>query len=236
MAVWVKAIHRALAAWFGEEERHMTKTREPQQTVAACEQTLKQLEAKRAKLVERGAELPELRKGAAYLAHVEQNAKARTALDRINAEVAIYDSELASLDDAIAAAKNKVLIAQAFEADAADRQRAARALELLGAFREAGSELDDAFRAIAEKGKLLGGLLGQLHACGVRSPTAEQLDVLGFAAVQTALMATPWHQRFRYLGPSQRRSFGPLFDQWAATAEARLRAQLREGNDDVAAA
>jgi hypothetical protein len=33
MAVWVKAIHRALA-WFGEEERHMTKTREPHQTVA----------------------------------------------------------------------------------------------------------------------------------------------------------------------------------------------------------
>ena len=35
-------------------------TKEPQQSVAVCEQTLQQLEAKRAKLVERGAELPEL--------------------------------------------------------------------------------------------------------------------------------------------------------------------------------
>ena len=43
-----------------------------QQTATACEATLAALEAKRADLVARGAELPELRRGAAYLAHVEQ--------------------------------------------------------------------------------------------------------------------------------------------------------------------
>jgi hypothetical protein len=111
----------------------MTKTKqhEPQQTVAACEQPLKELEAKRAKLDERSAELPELRRGAAYLAHVQQDTQARRALDKVNAEVAIYSSELASLDDAIAAAKNRLLIAQAFEAAAADRARAAHAIEIL---------------------------------------------------------------------------------------------------------
>jgi hypothetical protein len=53
----------------------------------------------------------------------------------VNAEVATHASELQSIDDAVAAAKNKLLIAQGFEAAAADRARAARALEILGAMR-----------------------------------------------------------------------------------------------------
>jgi chromosome segregation ATPase len=211
----------------------MTKTKQ-QQTVAACEQTLKELEAKRAKLVERGAELPELRRGAAYLAHVQQDAEARRALDKVNAEVAIYASELASIDDAIAAAKNKVLIAQAFEAAAADRASAARALELLGAFKEAGHELDDAWRVVSERSKLLGNLLSQLHACGVRVPTHEQLDVLGHAAMATAIMSTPWAKRYGHLAPNQRQTFRSLFDAWAVASESRLRAQLREDDEEAA--
>ncbi len=208
----------------------MTKTKqhEPQQRVAACEQTLKELEAKRAKLVERGAELPELRRGAAFLAHVQQDAEARRALDKVNAEVAIYASELASIDDAIAAAKNKVAIARAYEADVADRAKAKAILEMLGAFKEAGHELDDALRTVAEMGKILPNLLSQLHAAGVRSPTFDQLDALGYQAFATALMATPWARRYEHLAPNQRRSFRTLVDGWAAPIESRLRAQLRE--------
>jgi chromosome segregation ATPase len=214
----------------------MTKTKqhEPQQTVAACEQTLKELEAKRAKLVERGAELAELRRGAAYLAHVQRDAEARRALDKVNAEVATYASELASIDDAIAAAKNKVLIAQAFEATAADRARAARALEILGAFREAGHELDDALRTITETGTLLGNLLPQLHAAGVKSPTYEQLDALGYQAFATAIMATPWHRRFEPLAPNQRKTFRSLFDAWVMAIGPRLKAQLGKKENEAA--
>jgi hypothetical protein len=165
MAAWVEEIRRA-AARFGEE-KHMTKTKqhEPQQTVAACEQTLKELEAKRAKLVERGAELPELRKGAAYLAHVERNA----------------------------------------------------------------------LRTVAETGKLLGNLLPQLHAAGVRSPTHEQLDALGYQAFAAAIMQTPWHRRFAHLAPNQRRSFRGLIDAWVMAIGPRLKAQLGEQEDEAAA-
>lgn len=214
----------------------MTKTKqhEPQQTVAACEQTLNELEAKRAKLVERCAELPELRKGAAYLAHVEKSPGARRTLNQVSAELATYESELASIDDAIAAAKNRVLIAQAFEADAADRARAREALEIFVAFRKCGHELDASLRALAEHGRALNDLHAKLSACGIRNPNRDQLDVLGFAALQTALMATPWAKRFRYLGPSQRQSFRALFDQWAIVAEKRLRAQLGEQEDEAA--
>jgi hypothetical protein len=48
----------------------MTKAKK-EPTVADCEAVLRTLEAKRAKLIERGAELPELRRGAAFAAHVE---------------------------------------------------------------------------------------------------------------------------------------------------------------------
>jgi hypothetical protein len=212
----------------------MSKQREQQPSIRDAESVLADLEAKREKLIARGAELPALRQGAAYLAHVERNAEARRALDKINAEVAIYASESASIDDAIAAAKNKVLIAQAFEAAAADRARAARALEILGAFREAGHELDDALRTVAETGRLLGNLLPQLHAAGVKSPTYEQLDALGYQAFATAIMQTPWHRRFEHLAPNQRRSFRGLIDAWVVAIQPRLKAQLGEREDEAA--
>jgi chromosome segregation ATPase len=212
----------------------MTKAKERESSVAATA-VLCELEAKRAEVAERGAELPELRKGAAYLAHVERNAGARRALDKVSAEIATYDSELAALDDAIGEAKNRVLIARAFEAAAADRARAQAALELLGAFKEAGHELDDALRAVAETGKLLGNLLPQLHAAGVRTPTYEQLDALGYQAFATAIMQTPWHRRFEHLAPNQRKSFRGLIDAWVMAIEPRLKAQLGEQEDKAAA-
>jgi hypothetical protein len=227
MAAWVEKIRRA-AARFGEE-KHMTKTKEPQQSsVAACEHTLQQLEVKRAKHVERGRELPELRAGAAYLAHTERHPGARRTLNQVNAELATHESELAAIDAAISEAKNRILIAQAIEADVADKARAKEALALFGEFKQCGVELDAAFRTIAEKGNLLGDLLGRLHACGIKNPTAEQVDVLGYSCLQTSLMATVWNRRFRFLGPSQRRHFGPLFAEWAASAERRLRGVLAE--------
>jgi hypothetical protein len=235
MAVWVEEIRRA-AARFGKE-KHMTKTkqREQQPSVRDAKSVLADLEVKREKHIARGRELPELRSGAAYLAHVEGSPGARRTLNEVSRELATYESELAAIDAAIGEARNRILIAQAFEADATDRARAARALEILGAFRETGRELDDALRGVCEKGKLLGGLLGQLHSCGVVNPTREQLDVLGYSAMQTALMSTPWANRFRFLGPSQRRSFGPLFDAWAQTAESRLKAQLRDHDEETEA-
>lgn len=87
-------------------------------------ETLRSLEAKRVELVERGEKLPGLRRDAAFAAHVEPNAEARKALDKVSNELATHSSELASLDEAIATAKNYVLIAQAFEAETAQRARA----------------------------------------------------------------------------------------------------------------
>jgi hypothetical protein len=69
---------------------------------------------------------------------------------------------------------------------------------------------------------------------GSQSPTWDQLDALGFAALQTAIARTPWARRFRPIAPSERRDFGPLFDGWATTLENRLRAKLAEPDEEAA--
>jgi hypothetical protein len=72
----------------------MTKTTKvTRPTVADCEVTLRALDLKRAALVARGEKLPELRRDAAFAAHVEKDPEARKALDRVAAEVASYETE-----------------------------------------------------------------------------------------------------------------------------------------------
>ena len=205
------------------------------ESVADCEAALRALEEKRAELVQRGEKLPEERRNASYDAHVENSLQARRTLNRVAAEIATYATELASLDDAITAAKNKVLIAQAFEADQAKRAKAKESVAVIAAFKKAGHDLDAALRQIAKQGEALNGLLSQLHATtGSNFPSHDQLDTLGYAAVMTALLRTPWARQFRPMQPSQRREFGPLFAGWAEVLENRIKPLLADVEDEAA--
>jgi len=207
----------------------MTK-KESRQTAADCEETPKALEANREELVARGAELPSLRRAAAFAAHVENNVESRRVLDRVSQELATHASELASLDDAIADAKNRILIARAVEANVEDRRKAREAMKILVDFRKAGRDMDTALRTVAEQGRVLSDLLSKLHpATGNQSPSWDQLDSLGFACLQSAIARTPWAKRFRPIAPSDRRDFGPLL-----VVENRLRAKLAQPNDEAA--
>jgi len=216
-------------------KRMTTKQREPQQqSVAVAEAVLRDLETKRDKCVAFGRELAEARRAHAYKAHAVHDSDAQRELADAAAAIALNDSMLASIQEAISEAQNKLAIARAYEAAAADRARARRALELLGAFKKAGHELDDALRTVAETGKLLGNLLPQLHAAGVRSPTHEQLDALGYQAFATAIMQTPWHRRFEHLAPNERKSFRSLIDAWVVAIQPRLKAQAGDERDEAA--
>jgi hypothetical protein len=221
-----------------DEEQRMTidrKQREQQQpTVADAEAVLRELEAKRAKHVERGRELPELRAGASYLAHVEGSPGARRTLKQVNAEAATHASDLASIDEAIAAAKNKLAIAQAHEAEVADQTRADEVLKLLVEFRECGRILDGAVLALGTKGHQLMSLVQQLHGLGIRFPSAEQVDVFGDQAIRTCIASTPWSRRHRVVAPGERKSFRKLVDDWATMAEQRIRQQFGKKTDEAA--
>jgi hypothetical protein len=198
-----------------------------QAAAAECEATLQALLAKRDELIARGEKLPELRRNASYAAHVEQNAEARDDLDSINAEISIHASELASIDDAIATAKNHVLIAQAQEADVAARARAKEAVTVVADFKQAGIDLDQALRAVGDRAAALMELLHKLHqTTGVQFPSADQVDTLGFKALETAIQRTPWRKRFRPVAPGERREFGALFAGWVQVIEGRLQALI----------
>jgi hypothetical protein len=132
----------------------MTKVKGSRQTSQSARDTLAALDVKRAQLLARGAELPELRRAAAFAAHVEKNAESRRVLDWVNSEVASYDSELASIDDAIA----------------------------------------------------LNDLVSKLHrSTNAQFPSWDQIDALGFKALETAIQMTPWARRFRPIAPGERR-------------------------------
>jgi hypothetical protein len=88
------------------------------------------------------------------------------------AAIALNDSMLASIQEAISEAQNKLAIARAYEAEVADRAKAQAISEIVGAFK-GGHELDNALRTVGEMGKVLVNLLSQLHAAGVRSPSVE---------------------------------------------------------------
>jgi hypothetical protein len=209
-------------------------TKHEPQTVAAATAVLADLEAKLARHRERAVDLEASRKQASFGAHALHDPKQRKALADVVDQTIRHETEGRAIADAIDEAKRRLMIAQAYEADVADRAKAGAILELLGSFREAGAEMDDALQTVAEVGKLLPNLLGQLHAAGIRSPNRDQLDALGFQALGTALMATPWAKRFEHLAPNQRRSFRSLFDTWTAAIESRIRSQLRERDEEAA--
>jgi predicted nucleic acid-binding Zn-ribbon protein len=83
----------------------------------------------------------------------KRDPEARKTLDRINQEAATHDSELRSVDDAIASATAKLAVAKQTEAKAADHAAARQLRKELQRFREHGAALDAALEAIATHGR-----------------------------------------------------------------------------------
>jgi hypothetical protein len=133
-------------------------------TVAGTTAVLADLEAKRSKLLAFAEKLSEARKSHAYKAHAVDDPNAKRKLAEVIEATTTNDGVLKSLDEAITEARLKVTLAQAYEQDIAAEAKAKAALELLGAFKEAGHELDDALRTIGEMGNVIANLLTQLQA------------------------------------------------------------------------
>jgi hypothetical protein len=112
--------------------------------IEQAEHVLNNLRQKRVAAGVRGHSLGEESTKLAFAAHASDDAKARKRLDEINREAVLHDSELRSLDAAIAEAAERVKTAQAAEARAADRQRAEEAYKLV-------KELGDCFPYLDRK-------------------------------------------------------------------------------------
>jgi hypothetical protein len=209
-----------------------------QTSVADAEAIIRNLEDKRRALVERGNELATIRASYAYAAHANGDKAARAKLDQVNKETAEHGSELASIDGALATARQKLEAAKQHEAKAADRARAAELRAALKRFVEHGAGVDAALEVLIESCDGLERTLVEIHRCGSAFPSDAQLLSLGSRVVTAALSKTTFRREFPAVPPLERnRSMARITQQWAETVERNLQAQLGDqANETIEAA
>jgi multidrug resistance efflux pump len=151
-----------------------------------AEKTLVALRSKRDAVVAHGVGLGEERGKISFAAHTG-DAAARKRLDKLNAEIALHDSELRSLDAAIAEATERVKQAQAAEHAKAERETAAELKAAVADLRVAGQTLDDALAVLVGAGGELHAAVDKIHALGCSHPHHQQVLSLGERALVTAL-------------------------------------------------
>jgi len=148
------------------------------ETVAEAQRILTQLEERRAAVVARGQELATIRASYAYAAHANSDAAARAKLDQVNRETAEHGSELASIDGALATARQKLDLARQREALETDRTNARELKVVLDRFVQTATQLDAALVEVAALGHNLHQIQARMRELG--SPGAEW-GAVGFA-------------------------------------------------------
>src|SRR5205814_312151 len=126
----------------------------PSEDVSKAERVIAELRGKREAMIAHATEVANERSALAYAAHAGDDSKARGRLNEINRELAVHDSELRSLDAAIAEASKRLEAARQAEALAADRKLAAEARKIAAEvgerFRRADKHLSDALKELLE--------------------------------------------------------------------------------------
>jgi hypothetical protein len=169
------------------------------------------LRSKRDAAVAHGVSLGEERGKISFAAHTGDKA-ARQKLDKLNAELALHDSELRSLDAAISEAAARVSSAQAAEVAAVNRQKAAEAITLVKELGECFPYLD---RKLAEAANALIAIndgVQKLHSAGFQFPSDAQLRIGVAAIIQSWTHRLPKHfhdqlrDGFEFLAPGRRQT------------------------------
>jgi hypothetical protein len=204
--------------------------------VESAERTLSELQAKREQLVADGHKLVEERGKIAFQAHVGDKA-ARRRLDEVNRSVATHESELASLEAAIAEAARRVQQAKRDEVSAADRAKAQAAHKLVGELSDAAVYLDKHLEAAAKALIAIERGVTELHDLGFTSPSHTQLRLGVAQTIQTWAHKLPrsWHEHLRdglaFLPPQERKTFTQYWSAVAASLGNAIRQRL--GNAPV---
>jgi hypothetical protein len=205
-----------------------------------AEHTLANLQQKREALVARGHRLGEERGKISFAAHASDDAKARKRLDEINRESALHDSELRSIEAAIAEAGERLKAAQAIEQQERAKEVARELLKRAARLVQHGQSLDDANAIRVEASRAISEELQQMRSLaqglgGVHVPSHEQLLAMGSRADLTATMQMPWAREVgEHLPPNQRRSHLSYVQPWSAAVVNAARAIMGEGKREAA--
>jgi hypothetical protein len=176
------------------------------------------LRRKREVLVARGRRLGEERAKLSFSAHAEADAAAQKRLDTVHGELGRFESELKSVDEAIAEATKRLAAAQQAEARKEARQRAEVARKLVRELAEVFPWVDEKLEEAARGLIAIYDGIAKLHAAGFVFPSDAQLR-LGIAAIiQTWAHRLPrslhneLRDGMRFLAPHERKTAVSYWD------------------------
>jgi hypothetical protein len=196
--------------------------------IEQAEHVLNNLRQKRVAAGVRGHSLGEESTKLTFAAHTGDKA-ARQKLDKVNAEVALFESELR--DSAIAEGTARVEAARQAEARAADRQRAEEALTLLHetgkCFEYLDRHLDEAVRALIA----IDNGFAQLRQSGfVISDTADRIGITAIIQSWAHRIPRRWHEQlrdnFQFLAPGARRTATEHWTRMRASIDGQITQRL----------
>jgi hypothetical protein len=211
--------------------------------IEQAEKILTELRGKHEAAVAHGVALGEERTQLAFGAHALNDKAARRRLDEINRESALHDSELRSIDCAIAEATTRVKHAQQAEARKADRQKAAELRKHVDELAELPAFVDEHLEAALRGLLAYNRGVAELHnKFGVAFPTDVQTRLGMVAVIATFLQKLPptWFNEIaggvRYLSPAQRKTASSYFAQVEPSLRTAIKQRLGDAEQDTEAA
>jgi sulfite reductase alpha subunit-like flavoprotein len=199
--------------------------------VDQAEKTLGTLRAKRDALVAHGHGLGEERTKLSFSAHAEADRAAQKRLDTLHGELGRFESELKSIDEAIAEATKRLAGAEQAAASAQDKAAARKVRELGRSIARRLLHADEFYAAAAEELNAANDEQAQINALGEAYPSAPQFRLNMIPALQTMVMSLPqswWRDWSKFLAPAERRNFSGVWSQMRGPLENRIKQRLGE--------
>ena len=167
-----------------------------------------------------------------YSAHTGDKG-ARQRLDKLNAEIALHETELRSLDSAISEATTRVDRARQAEAQAQDKAAALAQRKTVHEIGECMHYADVHLSKAIDALNAVYAALDQIHASGSDFPTHMQFAANAERALKSAIMQLPrvwWRDFGQHLASNERRTFGSFWAQMEVALENRIRTRLGEAS------
>lgn len=193
-----------------------------ERAVTVAEQTVANLQSKRAVADARVEEIAIARKKLGFAVHADGNKDARAQLEKLNAEDAALAGEIQSLDGALVEANHRLGEARRALARDVRRSEIAERQKLSAEFRKIGPFLD---KATAD---LRRGLIALKNNSAVVGRDFRHVQTL-HRVLSVALFDTPFRDAFGVPDANDRRTFATfsgVVNQWCDGNDANLRHEL----------
>jgi hypothetical protein len=210
----------------------VTATTQREDSVKMIEQALALMEAERAKLLDQQTQHDEQERRLAFDARLG-SAEASKLLDQLRREKSKMQSQIDSIDAAMAEGQRRLVVARAHEQQKQNAIQAAALRKVLTKFSAAGRELDEAMAKVVSSSHELRSALHELHGHGIDRPRPEMIDALGFRALATGLRQTIWAPHFEAIGFHDRKNFGDLIASWSSSIDRAITAQFGGQADEA---